>query len=695
MRMPVIFQSEGAECGLACLAMIAAHHGISADMAVLRQRFSISMRGATLGQLIRIASQLGLTARAVRVELEAVAQLQLPCMLHWGFNHFVVLRSLKRRSAVLHDPASGVREVSLRELSEQFTGVAVDFTPAPERSRSDLQRSWSWRDLLGPVTGLKRSIGQVLLLALMLELLSLAGPLFLQVILDQVVQSGDRLLLAWLASGFLVLVVFQQAIAALRSWAVNYLSSDLNLQWLNTLFAHLVRLPVTFFERRHLGDVVSRFEAVNTIQGKLSTSLIEAVIDGVMALITLLVMLRYAPGLAALSLAAVAIYVIVRFALLGPMRSAGEEAATHAAVQRSQFLETVRGIASIKLFNRTNERRTRWLNVYIDQVNAEVRSSRLAIVGKAGQGLLFGVEKIIVVWLGALAVIDGQITAGMLVAFVAFRDQFSTRVVALIDKSMEIGILGVEADRLADIALAEPEDQGRAGSAIPADEPLVLKLSSLLFRYADEEPFVLRDCSAEFRSGDYVAIVAPSGAGKTTFVKILLGLLRPEAGEISVNDTPIDVWGLEAYRDLFGVVLQDDELFAGSIASNIAFFEIQPDIQRVEQCARLALIHDDVMRMPMKYHTLVGDMGNVLSGGQRQRILVARALYKRPRILVLDEATSNLDPEREASLSTAIAALDLTRIIISHRPDTISRAHRVLYLVNGRLVEADEFLASS
>jgi ATP-binding cassette subfamily B protein RaxB len=298
---------------------------------------------------------------------------------------------------------------------------------------------------------------------------------------------------------------------------------------------------------------------------------------------------------------------------------------------------------------------------------------------------VFGVERIAVVWAGALLVLDSAFSVGMLFAFMAYKEQFSARVAGLIDKLMELRMLQLQGERLADIVLTPPEEE--APSPEPAVEEASIEARNLSFRYSDTEPFVLQGCSFRIEPGESVAIVGPSGGGKTTLVKILLGLLAPTDGQVLVGGIDLQKLGVEAYRRLVGTVMQDDPLFAGSIADNVSFFDANPSQEAIERCTRLAAVHDDIAAMPMGYHTLIGDMGAALSGGQRQRILLARALYKQPRILFLDEATSALDVQRERQVNEAIRGLNLTRILIAHRPETIASAGRVVVLQGGRVAQ--------
>jgi ATP-binding cassette subfamily B protein RaxB len=597
----------------------------------------------------------------------------------------VVLTSADGRGAVVHDPAFGVRRLSLAEVSKHFTGIALELSPTSAFLPADDRRHVRLRDLLGPVTGLRRSLSQVFLLALALQAIAIVSPFYMQWAVDGAVVTADRDLLTILGLGFLLLAVIQVGIAALRSWVVLYLGTTLNLQWLANVFSHLLRLPVSWFERRHLGDVVSRFGAVTTIQRTLTSSFVEALIDGFMAVATLAMMLVYSVTLTVVAIAAVLLYGVLRWTFYQPLRRATEEHIVHSAKQQSHFLETVRGVQSIKLFGRQDERRSRWLNLVVDAVNQDLVSQKLSLGFRSANGLVFGVERVAIVWLGALLVLDTPFSVGMLFAFVAYKEQFSARVAGLIDKLIELRMLNLQAERLADIVLSPPEQEAPATSEDAIDASLEVRAAS--FRYSDPEPFVLLNCSFAVTPGESLAIVGPSGGGKTTLVKLMLGLLQPTDGKILAGGVDIQKLGIDRYRKLVGTVMQDDQLFAGSIADNISFFDPAPDHAAIEQFARLAAVHDDIAAMPMAYNTLIGDMGAALSGGQRQRILLARALYKRPRILFLDEATSALDVQKERAVNDAIRSLNLTRIIIAHRPETIASADRVIVLQGGKVAQ--------
>jgi ATP-binding cassette subfamily B protein RaxB len=459
------------------------------------------------------------------------------------------------------------------------------------------------------------------------------------------------------------------------------------VQWQANVFSHLIRLPVQYFEKRHLGDVMSRFGAIDQIQKTLTTSFLEAILDGVMTLVTLMMMFIYSRTLASISIGAITLYALGRWARNRPLRAATEEQTVHTAKQQSHFLETVRGVKSIKLFQRQDERRSSWLTLVINQVNADLRTQKLQLLNKSLNGMLFGIENILIVWLGASLVLDGNFTIGVLMAFIAYKGQFGSRVTSLIDKYFEVKMLQLQSERLGDILLTEPE--ALEWQLAATDDPLdpTIELCDLRYRYGERDPYVLNGVDLKIEAGESVAIIGPSGCGKSTLINVMLGVLPPTGGDVLIGGVHLSHVGIDTLRRMVGTVMQDDVLFAGSIADNICFFDSQADQEWIEQCVRMAVIHSDIMAMPMRYNSLMGNMGTVLSGGQKQRVLLTRALYKRPKILFLDEATSHLDVECEYEVNSAVKALHITRVIVAHRPETIATASCVVSLIDGRCNE--------
>ena len=634
-----------------------------------------------------MAQGLGLQTRPLKLDMQHLPELKLPCVLHWDLNHFVVLKSVSKKQAVILDPAVGERLLALEEFAKHFTGVALELTPGSEFKKIEEVQKFTLMSLMGQVVGLNSGLLQLLLLGLALQVCALVAPFYMQWLVDEALLAADKDLVTVLGLGFLLLVIVQTSITAVRSWVTTVLATNLNFQWLGNTFAHLMRLPLPYFEKRHTGDIVSRFGSIQTIQRSLTTQFVEGMIDGIMVIGTLIVMLLYSPQLTAVTCVAVALYALLRWTVFRRLREANSEQIIHAAKQQTHFMESVRGVQSLRLFNRIEERRAGWMNSLTDQFNAELRISRLAVSYQTANTLLFNAERVIVLWMAALAVLDTRFSVGMLFAFISYKDQFSSRLAALIDKLFELRMLKLHGERVADIVLTEPEkDENLLEIDIERITPQI-DIKNLCFRYSDSEPFILKELNLQIPAGQCVAITGPSGCGKTTLLKLMLGLIEPTEGEILVGGIQLKQLGLQNYRQLLGTVMQEDQLFAGSVADNICFFDPMPDQHRIEYCAQQAAVHAEIAMMPMGYHTLVGDIGTGLSGGQKQRILLARALYKQPKLLVLDEATSHLDIWNEQAVNAAIVQLALTRIIVAHRPETIAMAERVIVLQGGAVVQ--------
>lgn len=681
-----LMQAEAAQCGHTCLAMVLDYHGHQMDALALQREYPTSMRGVTLATLIDDAHAAGLQCRALRIELEEVPQLETPCILHWDMDHFVVLAKASATDVVIHDPGTGVRRMRLSELSAHFTGVALELSPTTTFAKRKLDDGISLRHLVGQVRGLKRSAAQILSLSLVLQLFGLLTPFYMQWILDDVLVTQDKDLLWLISVGFVLSMLVTASIGWLRSWCLAYLSARVGMQWFGSILAHLLRLPMGYFQKRHLGDVVSRMESVHAIQNTLSSSFIEALLDGVMVVIALAIMATYSWKLLILSVIAVSLYLALRWATFPVIRRLSEQQLATGAKQNTHLLESIRGIQALKLNGAESMRRATFDTLMADTANVGLDMQRFTLRFGFVNQMLFGIERVAVVALAAMLVIQGHMSAGMLVAYLSYKDMFTGGISRLIDTWISFRTLRVQAERLADIVLTEPETEAVLDSQpLPSDPSLGLEVRGLRYRFSDSDPQVIDDCSFTVSAGETIAVVGPSGCGKTTLMKLMLGLLRPQAGQVFVGGRDLAGIDLRHYRRVIGAVMQDDQLFAGSIADNIAFGSEDLDTIRVQNAAEAAAVHDDIQRMPMQYQTLIGDMGAALSGGQKQRIILARALYKCPSILFLDEATSHLDVDSERAVNEAVKRLRLTKILIAHRPETIASADRVLVMADGRI----------
>ena len=696
-KLPVIRQNETTECGLACLAMVAGFHGFKTDAAALRRRFPTSAAGVTLSAIMEMAARLNMGCRALKVPLEDIRKVQTPAIIHWDMNHFVVLKSARAKSMVVHDPASGARRYARDAFSKHFTGVALELHPTKQFERSEERTRLRLNHLWTRIRGLKRTLVQALVLSAVLQLFVLISPFYLQLTVDEVLVKFDADLLFVLAFGFGVLAVLNAVAGLLRGYVLLYFGNMLNYQMVCNLFAHLIGLRADFFEKRHMGDIVSRFGSVGPIRSLFTEGLVATAIDGVMAIATLVMMFVYSPVLASVALVALVLYLVLRVVSYPPLRQRSEDAIVHHAREQSFFMETVRGILSIKLFGRETERRRVWQNRFAEAVNADVRVQKLSIWFALGNSMIFGIEHVVLIYVAAKMTLGAEFTVGMIFAYMAYKQQFTDKAIALVERLIEFRMLELHLSRISDIALAEQEPLALPSTSTREDDPLrgALCLEGVSFRYGEAGPEVLGGVNIDIAAGETVAFVGSSGSGKTTLMKIMLGLFEPTAGRVLVDGRALADVGVGEYRRHVGSVMQEDALFAGSIAENIAFFDSEIDMARVVHAATLACIHREIIAKPMGYETLVGDMGSALSGGEKQRVMLARALYRRPKILFMDEGTSSLDVATERDVNASIKSLGITRIIVAHRPETIRTADRVAALAGGRLTPVEPIASSA
>ncbi|EEQ1994532.1 peptidase domain-containing ABC transporter [Escherichia coli] len=677
-RVPVIHQTETAECGLACLAMICGHFGKNIDLISLRRKFNLSARGANLAGINGIAEQLGMVTRALSLELDELGALKMPCILHWDFSHFVVLVSVKRNRYVLHDPARGRRYLGREEMSRYFTGIALEVWPGSEFQAETQQTRISLRSLINSIYGIKRTLAKIFCLSVVIEAINLVMPVGTQLVMDHAIPAGDRGLLTLISAGLMFFILLRAVVSMLRAWSSLVMSTLINVQWQSGLFDHLLRLPLAFFERRKLGDIQSRFDSLDTLRATFTTSVIGFIMDSIMVVGVFVMMLLYGGYLTWIVLCFTTIYIFIRLVTYGNYRQISEECLVREARAASYFMETLYGIATVKIQGMVGIRGAYWLNMKIDAINSGIKLTRMDLLFGGINTFVTACDQVVILWLGAGLVIDNQMTIGMFVAFSSFRGQFSERVTSLTSFLLQLKIMSLHNERIADIALHEKEEKKPEIEIVAHMGPISLETNDLSYRYDSQSAPIFSALSLSVAPGESVAITGASGAGKTTLMKVLCGLFEPDSGRVLINGIDIRQMGINNYHRMIACVMQDDRLFSGSIRENICGFAEEMDEEWMVECARASHIHDVIMNMPMGYETLIGELGEGLSGGQKQRIFIARALYRKPGILFMDEATSALDSESEHFVNVAIKNMNITRVIIAHRETTLKTVDRVI-----------------
>lgn len=689
-RVRLIRQTEVAECGLASLTMVANYHGFDVDLGTMRRKYSPSLRGAPLRALIGLADQIGLTPRAVKLPLDELQNLHMPAVLHWDLNHYVVIEAVKGGKALIHNPDGRTIWMALSEVSDHFTGVALELRPSSDFDKKSLRERLHLSQLWQSMTGLKRALVQILLLSLVLQAFVLASPYYMQIAIDNALPALDGDLLTTLAIGFGLFTIINVIASLLRNFVLLNAGTSVGYGLATNIARRLFRLPIEWFEKRHTGDILSRFQSIAPIQNLLTQGAVAALVDGVMAIFTLALMFFYSPLLALIAIVAFLLYGAARLISFSFQREAEEATIVTSGKEQTTLIESLRGMVTLRLFGRETLRHALWQTKLTDSVNSNVRLARIGIWQSSANLFIFGIENILTIWLAIGFVIEGAgFSVGMVFAYLAYKNQFINKSAALIDQAIQFRMLGLHLERLSDIALSDEDRSFADGQETHTELNGSVELKDVFYRYSPSDPMVLQGVNLKIEQGEHVAITGPSGGGKSTLLKIMLGLVEPEGGEVLIDGIALPRFGYKSFHRQVAAVLQDDSLFAGSIADNIALFDDEVDMERVAKASLAASIAEDIMAMPMQFETLIGDMGSTLSGGQKQRVLLARALYREPKILLMDEGTAHLDSKHEAAVNEAINAMGITRIIIAHRQETIAAADRQLVLAGGTFVEAE------
>lgn len=679
-KVPVIIQSESTECGNACLSMICGFYGKDIDLFNFRNRYGSTSQGATLNVLAAIAQKAGLKTRALSLDIAEIKELRLPCILHWSLNHFVVLVAIKGKRFIIHDPALGRRVVHLQELSENFSGIALEAWPDSD-FRQEKQRSrLKLLDLMHNMVGLKSALIKIFMLSVVIETVNLLLPMGTQIVTDHVITAHDENLLLVICVGLMFFTIFKTWVSMIRAWVSLKLNTLTDVQWKTSFFDHLMSLPLAFFEKRQLGDIQSRFASLDIIRATFTNSIVTGMIDSIMTIGLLIMLSLYGGWLVWVVLGFTVCYAIMRALTYKFYRTVSEELIVKRARSGSHFMESLYGIATIKSLNLKNRRSQDWLNTNIDVSNAGLKQTRFDMLFGGINTFINSADQVVILWLGAQMVMDNTMTIGMFMAFNAYRGQFTQRAASLIDLTMQLKMLSLHNERISEIVYSEPEVDSPLRNVFEENVGVSLEVRDLAYQYDLLSKPVFSNVNISVAAGESVALVGVSGIGKTTLLKVMSGLLTPERGEIFIGGFDINKIGINNFRSNIACVLQEDRLFSGSITDNISGFDDEVDEALVIECAMQCNIHEEILRMPMGYETIIGELGAGISGGQKQRLLIARALYQKPRILFMDEATSHLDINNEKIINAAIESLNITRIIIAHRPSTIACADRIIDL---------------
>jgi ATP-binding cassette, subfamily B, bacterial len=696
--VPVMTQMSAAECGAACLAMVLSYFGRSTSVAECREFLGIGRDGVSAHQIAEGARRHGLRVKAFKVEPAGLASLEMPAIAHWSFNHFVIVERWSPKTVHIVDPAVGRRTLSAAEFDTNFTGVVLTLAPTIQfesQNKTSETSSWNYVRLMLLVRGVRGILLQVLAASLLLQCFGLALPFLTQIVVDRILPFHMAGLMNVIGAGLIVLVLAYMVTAYLRATLLLYLQARLDSRIILSFFEHLLSLPLRFFQQRPSGDLLMRANSNGAIREILTNRTVSVLLDGGFVIGYLGILFFFSPGFGAAVLALGGLQVVLMLVTNRHLKALTSSEFAASAEAQSYMVETLMGVATLKASGAEDHAFEHWSNLYYKQLNVSLRRGHLNALLDTAMTTLRILSPILLLWLGVVQTLNGKMSLGSMLALNALAISFLTPVASLVTAGQQLQLVRAHLERIVDVAHAQPE-QNREMAKPCSRLTGKIQLENVSFRYDPNSPWVLRDISLTIAPGQKVALVGATGSGKSTLAKLLLSLYTPEQGEIFFDDLPLQMLDYRMLRNQFGVVLQESSLFRGSIRQNIAMNDPGLPLEQIQQAARLAQVHDEIMDMPMGYETLLAEVGTGVSGGQRQRICVARAIAHRPSVILLDEATSHLDVRTERLVSQNLESLTCTRLMIAHRLSTVIDADLIVVLEKGRMVEQgthDELLA--
>ncbi|HME87657.1 MAG TPA: peptidase domain-containing ABC transporter [Chthoniobacterales bacterium] len=694
-----IQQIDEMDCGAASLGMICRHFGKKVSLARIRQLCHTATDGTSLKALVRAATELGLAARALKVSIRNLPMMPLPAIVHWEGDHWIVLYDVDPQFVRVADPALGLRKLPRREFEAKWTGYAAlfDYTIAFEQA-PESRPALAW--IIPFLTRFKVMLFQVFGLAVAVSMLQLVFPVFTQMVVDKVIVENDIGLLRLILLGMLAAIVFVQLSTLAQEYLLAFAAVRLDTAILDFLSRKLLSLPMTYFTSRRTGDIQRRLDGARQIRQFAVQQGVGAVLALIFLVGALCLMAIYSPLLMLAFLITTPLYGGLMFfsvKVLRPLFAGVEESQ---GKYSSHQIDAIKGIEAVKAASAESAFRDAMLSEFLSVSKQMFRASFIVMSYDSMLQSIGLLSTAIFLWVGATQVIHGHLSVGGFVAFSSLTAMAYSGILRTLGVWDNMQFASVLLNRLNDIFEQEPE-QGHDRSRlipVPSLEGRI-QLRGVCFKYGGPEaPNILSDINLEIMPGRMVAFAGRSGSGKTTLIKLVAGLLEPTEGTIFFDNTDLKTLNYRDVRRHIGMVLQENHLFNDTIARNIAFGDIEPDLDRVLSAAQAAAAHDFIMRLPLGYETKVGESGLALSGGQKQRVAIARAIYNNPPILIFDEATSALDTESERAIQENLGRLmaGRTTIVIAHRLSTIREANTIVVLEKGSVAELgshDELMA--
>ena len=686
-KVPLLTQMNAVECGAACLAMVLSYYGRPTKVAEISRLYNVGRDGLSAREIAQAARNYGLRVRAISLSQNDFRFVSLPVIVHWEFNHFIVLEHWTPQYVDVLDPAVGRKRLTSKEFDDGFTGVILMLEPGTNFSRDAEKRTLTLRSY--GVQYIRRAPGilvQILLASLLLQAFGLSIPLLTEVVVDKILPLHLTSVMPILAIGLVVLVVGESLVLLLRSLLVIYLQNRIDLQMIPNFFEHLLHFPLNFFQQRSSGDILTRIASNITVRQIISSQLVSNVLDGGMVIVYMVILFWQSWTFGVLVLVIGSLQVILMLGSNKRIRHYSRLELEASGKTQGYVTEMLTSIETVKSSGYEMNAFQQWLNFFYQQLNISNRRNIFTEFIDTGMSFLDILAPLFLLWWGAIQVLNGTLALGTMLALNALALIFLAPLTSLVSSMMQLQIARTHIDRIGDVYEADTEQNVQDVEPPPTLTGRI-RINHVSFRYNAQLPDVLTDISLAIEPGMKIAIVGQTGSGKSTLAKLLLGLYNPTAGEILYDDIALQKMNYQAVREQIGVVIQEAGIFSGSIRQNISFAHKEATMEQIIKAAKCACIHEDITAMPMYYETFVAEGGNALSGGQRQRLALARALVHDPHILLMDEATSSLDVVTERSVEQNLEQMACTQIIIAHRLSTVRNADMIVVLDKGRIVE--------
>lgn len=679
MAISLILQQEAVECGLACLTMILKNHGSTISLDSIRRKFDVSLRGTSIAELVRIANSLKLDATVYLLKPNQLTSLDVPAVLYWNGNHYVVLDKIDNKKGYhILDPATGSSWISSTEFYQHYSGYAITFKLKTDYRLIKERYLISFKVILKEIPKSSAYFWIIASSTFLLHVLVLIFPCYIQRLIDP--SLSDSGLAETIKLSIFVLMSFKMCEALLHLFRGITIGrwERIFTEYIGfKVLRHLLFLPLDFFEKRSQSSIFSRFNSIDKTREILSRGFAEGLVDGIFSILILIIIHIYNWKIGIIVSSLTMAYLLLNYAIAKKAQIHNQTQIKERSKETAFLLECLRGIIPIKIFSRENQSINNWLNLNKKHLLTAHKIYFFQSLLDACRILIFGMQITFVVLISLRLISSHVITLGMLYALLFYINSLAKNISNITSKWFDLKILFTHAEQTSDILAYKTEISEQ--TPILTDEPIhSIRLDNVSFRYHKNEPWIVKNISLSIHAGECVMLYGPSGFGKSTLLKIMMGLLQPTCGAVYINKHRLEASNLISYRKQIAAVMQDDELFSGTIYENISFFDSEVNYNKIHNCANLAGISDEIEVMPMKYHSYIGDMGIAISGGQKQRILLARALYSDPKVLFLDEAFSNLDIERENALSRTLKDLRITQFIITHRLESLTIADRVI-----------------